>query len=252
MILARLRDILGRSGWSATGADRISSNTPCWWRCWALCRGRSGSRDSNRDQHSVFSVEYRHPGPLAAPKSWRGLLRFLCPWLFRSRPSLRSSSRSLAAVIDVRTRRIPNILTFGAALCACLLHVSTRRALRASALSVAGWLIGVAIFFPFFALGGMGGGDVKLVGAIGACLGPMGALHVALGAAVAGGAVAVLVTLRSGYFGTCVANVGRLIDFWRAHGLTPMPDLTLSSGSGPRLAYAVPILIGTVGALWFG
>ena len=30
-----------------------------------------------------------------------------------------------------------------------------------------------------------------------------------------------------------------------------MPDLTLSSGSGPRLAYAVPILIGTLGALWF-
>jgi prepilin peptidase CpaA len=156
----------------------------------------------------------------------------------------------VAAVVDVRTRRIPNILTFGAALCACLLHVSTG-ATYGLGVAVAGWVIGVAIFFPFFALGGMGAGDVKLVGAIGACLGPAGALHVAIGAAVAGGVVAVLVTLRRGYFGTAVANLGRLIGFWRTHGLKPMPGLTLSSGSGPRLAYAVPILIGTVGTVWF-
>ena len=55
--------------------------------------GGGGSRDSNRDQHRVFRVEYRHPGPLAAPKSRCGLLRFRCPWPFRSRPSLRSSWR---------------------------------------------------------------------------------------------------------------------------------------------------------------
>jgi len=156
----------------------------------------------------------------------------------------------LAAVFDVKTRRIPNILTFGTALCAGLLHIWTEGG-PGLGLSVAGWFVGVAIFFPFFALGGMGAGDVKLVGAIGACLGPTGALYVALGAALAGGAVAVLVTLRRGYLGTTIGNVGRLIGFWRVHGLRPMPDLTLSSGSGPRLAYAVPILIGTVGTLWF-
>jgi prepilin peptidase CpaA len=157
---------------------------------------------------------------------------------------------ALAAVVDVRTKRIPNILTFGGALCACLLQWATDGT-RGLALSVAGALIGAVIFLPFFALGGMGAGDVKLVGAIGACLGPLGALHVAFGAAVAGGVLAILMTLRSGYFGTSVANLGRLIAFWRTHGFTPLPDLTLSEGSGPRLAYAVPILIGTLGALWF-
>ena len=107
---------------------------------------------------------------------------------------------------------------------------------------MAGWLIGVAIFFPFFALGGMGGGDVKLVGAIGACLGPMGALHVALGAAVAGGVVAVLVTLRSGYFGTCVANVGRLIGFWRdaRTDADARSDAVFGLGTASRLRRADP------------
>jgi prepilin peptidase CpaA len=156
----------------------------------------------------------------------------------------------LASVADVRTRRIPNALTFGTALFAIALQTWIDGT-RGLGLSLAGWLVGVAIFFPIFALGGMGAGDVKLVGALGACLGPLGALHVALGAAIAGGLLAVLVTLRIGYFSRAVANLWRLFGFWRTHGLTPMPDLTLAAGSGPRLAYAVPILIGTVGALWF-
>jgi prepilin peptidase CpaA len=156
---------------------------------------------------------------------------------------------AIAAVFDLKTKRIPNVLTFGGALCGCLLQASTDGT-RGLGLAIAGWLIGVLLFFPFFALGGMGAGDVKLVGAIGACLGPLGALHVALGAAIAGGVVAVMVSLRHGYFATSIGNLRRLFGFWFTHGLTPMPDLTLSSGSGPRLAYAVPILIGTLGALW--
>lgn len=155
----------------------------------------------------------------------------------------------LAAVTDLRTRRIPNVLTFAAAGSAVLLHLSTDGA-RGLGLATVGWLIGIALFLPFFVLGGMGAGDVKLVGALGACLGPLGALHIALGAALAGGAVAVVLTLRSGYFATAVANLFWLFGFWRTNGLRPMPELTLASGSGPRLAYAVPILIGTLGAIW--
>ena len=97
----------------------------------------------------------------------------------------------------------------------------------------------------------MGAGDVKLVGAIGACLGPAGALHVAFGAAIAGGVLAVAMSLTQRIFRDCRRQSGRLFGFWRTHGLAPMPDLTLAAGSGPRLAYAVPILIGTLGALWF-
>jgi hypothetical protein len=62
--------------------------------------------------------------------------------------------------------------------------------------------------------------------------------------------VAVLLALRSGYLATAVGNVVALLAFWRINGLAPMPELTLASGSGPRLAYAVPILIGTLGAIW--
>ena len=38
--------------------------------------------------------------------------------------------------------------------------------------------------------------------------------------------------------------------FWRIEGLKAAPEMTLSSHSGPRLAYAVPVLAGLVLTLW--
>ena len=92
----------------------------------------------------------------------------------------------VAALWDLRTRRIPNLLTFGAALAALLVNAYLS-GLTGLGWSIAGWLVGVAFFFPFFALGGMGAGDVKLLAALGAWLGPALAVWVALFSLIAGG-----------------------------------------------------------------
>ena len=47
-------------------------------------------------------------------------------------------------------------------------------------LSLGGWLVGCALFLPWFLLRGMGAGDVKLLAALGAWLGPRDALWIAL------------------------------------------------------------------------
>ena len=73
----------------------------------------------------------------------------------------------MACVTDVRSLRIPNVLTFGAAGAAILFQLFTAGP-QAALLSVAGWLVGVLLFAPVFALGGLGAGDLKLLGAIGA------------------------------------------------------------------------------------
>jgi prepilin peptidase CpaA len=155
----------------------------------------------------------------------------------------------VAAGWDVATRRIPNALTFGAALAAFAAHAWIG-GWPGAAMALAGWAAGVALFFPVFALGGMGAGDVKLLGAVGAWLGPLAAVWVALYSGIAGGLLGVIVALCSGYLGQAITNVWSLLMYWRIFGIKPAPALTLSTHRGPRLAYAVPVLAGLMVTVW--
>ena len=150
---------------------------------------------------------------------------------------------------DLRTRRIPQALTLGGALAGLVFH-SMNGGWSAGLGSGVGWTVGIAIFFVPFALGGLGAGDVKLLGAIGAWLGPMNAVWVGLYAGAAGGVLAIFVALTKGYLFQAVGNVGVMLAYWRIHGVRPLPEITLEHSRGPRLAYAVPILAGTMVTLW--
>jgi prepilin peptidase CpaA len=150
---------------------------------------------------------------------------------------------------DLRTRRIPQLLTLGGAASAFLFHFVTGgwEGLGASA---AGWGVGLAIFIVPFALGGLGAGDVKLLGALGAWLGPVSVVWLGLYAGIAGGIMAVLVSLAAGYLARAVSNIWLLLTHWAVNGVKPLHELTLDQSKGPRLAYACPILAGTVVTLW--
>jgi prepilin peptidase CpaA len=155
----------------------------------------------------------------------------------------------IACVWDLRTRRIPNVLTLGAAALAIAVHVADA-GVSGVMTSVGGWLVGMAVLFTMYALGGMGAGDVKLLGALGAWLGPIDAIWLALYTGIAGGVIALVVATMRGYLRQACGNVGLLLMYWRLAGIRPMAELTLESSDGPRLAYAVPILAGTMATVW--
>src|SRR3954468_12609902 len=98
----------------------------------------------------------------------------------------------VACLFDLHRRRIPNALTFGAAV-AALVTASVTGGLPALGASVGGWAVCLAIWVPLYALGGMGAGDVKLMAAIGAWLGIIDGVHAALYAGIAGAVLAVIV-----------------------------------------------------------
>ena len=154
-----------------------------------------------------------------------------------------------ACVWDIRTRRIPNVLTFGAAAAAAIFAL-LQHGMPGLGWSAAGWLTGLALFFPFFALRGMGAGDVKLLGALGAWLGPLNVLYLATFAAIAGGIMAIVVVLSHGVLGRTLSNVWLLLTTWRVNGLRPVDGLTLETSRGPKLAYAIPITAGALATLW--
>jgi len=151
----------------------------------------------------------------------------------------------LACGFDLRTRRIPNLLTFGGAALA-FVYAVTMNGFGGFLTSVEGWGVGLAIFLPMFLLGGMGAGDVKLLACLGAWVGPQGAFWMAIYAMVAGGVMGIIVALATGYARQAVSNVWMLLSYWRVMGIKPLPSLTLEHGRGPRLPYAIPIAAGAV------
>jgi prepilin peptidase CpaA len=156
---------------------------------------------------------------------------------------------SIACVTDVRSRRIPNVLTFGGAAAGLMFHAAfpTGSGLLPAA---EGWLAGAVVLFIPFALGGLGAGDVKLLAALGAWLGPSEIIRAAMYAALAGGVLALVVALARGYLRTALSNIWLLLSHWSVAGIGPVHELSLEGSTGPRLAYAIPIFVGLVVTVW--
>ena len=154
-----------------------------------------------------------------------------------------------ASAIDWTTRRIPNALTFGAA-AAGLAFAAATGGLEALGWSAAGFGVGIALFLPLFALRAMGGGDVKLLGAFGAWLGPALVCWVAVYGAIAGGIVALPLIVWRGRFRATMVNLWALVTHWRVAGLKPHPVVTLENPEAVRMPYALPISLGALATLW--
>jgi len=91
------------------------------------------------------------------------------PWLFVIAVFLFTL---MAGVSDVRTRRLPNWLTVPAFVAGLVFHTVTG-GWNGLGLSLAGFGTGFGILLVLWMIGGGGGGDVKLMGALGAWLGPV-------------------------------------------------------------------------------
>jgi len=155
----------------------------------------------------------------------------------------------VACVVDLRTRRIPNALTLGAAAGALVFHAASG-GWAGLGRAAAGGAVGGALFLPFFLLRGLGGGDVKLLAALGAWFGPAGAVTLALWSMIAGGPMALVVAAWRGYAKQAIANVRSLVLFWRVMGFAPHPAISLDQPGSPRLPYSLPIAVGVMVTLW--
>jgi prepilin peptidase CpaA len=88
-----------------------------------------------------------------------------------------------AAISDLKTRRLPNWLNVSAFAAAVIVH-TVFNGLTGLGFSLLGFATGFGILFVLWLIGGGGGGDVKLMGAVGAWLGAALTLKVFLVSAV--------------------------------------------------------------------
>jgi prepilin peptidase CpaA len=152
----------------------------------------------------------------------------------------------VATVVDIRSRRIPNVLTAAMAGIGVGLAATGLSGLSFGA-SLAGFALGLALMMPGHMLGATGAGDVKLMAAVGAIVGPVVVVSAFLFTAVAGGVLAVVVAARRRRLADTLAGAGRLI---AAPGEAPAE--IRSAGTSSRFAYGPAIAIGSVLAVLLG
>jgi prepilin peptidase CpaA len=154
-------------------------------------------------------------------------------------------------IVDLRKARIPNLLTVPAALFGLGLNLAAAGG-SGVVHSGAGLLTGLAVFLPFYLAGGFGGGDVKAMAAVGAFLGPKGALLAAAFTLVAGAVGALLVLASLGEHAALRALIRRwsLAAFaaWTTHTL-PRTAAPADDATQRRFPYGLAIACGTVVAL---
>lgn len=146
----------------------------------------------------------------------------------------------VATVVDIRSRRIPNALTATMAGVGVGLAAAGASGVSLGA-SMLGFALGLVLMLPGHAIGATGAGDVKLMAAVGAIVGPALVVSAFLFTAIAGGVLAIAVAFRRQRLGATLAGTGRLI--------TARPDARKeirAAGTLNRFAYGPAIAIGSM------
>ena len=151
----------------------------------------------------------------------------------------------VACISDVRARRVPNRLNAVLALSGLCYTVATHPVFSGIGIALGGLAIGLVIWFPSYALGLLGAGDVKLAVAAGMWLGPMRTFEAAIIGGIIGGALALVWMLRfRGVRGTATS-------LWVASAL---PRTLVQRRVGPttreHVPYSVALSLGIAIAAW--
>jgi prepilin peptidase CpaA len=156
-----------------------------------------------------------------------------------------------AALSDLATRRIPNMLLLLAWMVALPLRAASGAPGAALADSLLGAATGLLLFLPLYLLRGMAAGDVKLMATVGAFAGPAVAFQIVVMTWCAGGAMALVLLVCRGRMRAALANLGGLLRplLMRAAGIPAVaePPARPSVGSMP---YGLAIALGTMFVLW--
>lgn len=106
--------------------------------------------------------------------------------------------------------KIPNKLTYPAALVGLALHLLAVRPLTSAlAEGFGGFLLGFGVLFVGFLFGGIGGGDVKAAGALGALTGLQTTAYGLLYSGLVGGMLAFATLIWKGKFFSGMRRIGR-------------------------------------------
>lgn len=156
-----------------------------------------------------------------------------------------------AVATDLSNHRIPNLLLMPALSLALMLHATTG-GVDGLIAAAGGFTLGLAMLLPLYVIGGMGAGDIKLLGVVGSFLGPWGAVVAGLATMMAGAVFGITIIVWQ--------RVSPVLELQTTQFLSPrdaeahQSAVSHSLGGEHRVTnipYAPAIAAGTVAALWY-
>ncbi|RYE75857.1 MAG: prepilin peptidase [Oxalobacteraceae bacterium] len=149
----------------------------------------------------------------------------------------------LAVRSDLGAHRIPNPLVAWGTLSALAASMAPDGIGLAPAL--AGFFLGLLALLPLYVLRALGAGDVKLMAAVGAFIGPQSLPLALLATFIAGGFMTVLVALHHGTARRLMRNVrDMLCSAWWRLACRETPALEPAPISAGKMPYALAIAVG--------
>lgn len=148
------------------------------------------------------------------------------------------------ALFDVRSKRVPNWLTYSGILLALAARLSFTGFYGFESGVESAIVGGGAMLLLFFA-GGVGGGDVKLMAAVCAWAGAAQVIVLMLASAISGGVLAAGALIVTHSVGRTLRNSGELVLHHMASGIQPHPTINVYQPGTLRVPFGLAIAMGT-------
>ncbi|MBY4675731.1 A24 family peptidase [Marinobacterium arenosum] len=149
----------------------------------------------------------------------------------------------VAVVADLRSHRIPNLLTLSAVVMGIGLQTYFLES-RGLMAAVFGLMAGLVLFLPLYLKGAMGAGDVKLLAAIGCFVGPLAVLLAACFSLIAAVFYSLALMAVKGELFTTLRR------YWTVFALRYYVPPGKSEVAAQRIPFAAAIAAGTLVQLW--
>jgi prepilin peptidase CpaA len=150
----------------------------------------------------------------------------------------------LAAAADWRTRKIPNWLTVPGILAGITLRTVISGWPGAKA-SLEGVGLALALLLPLVLLRALGAGDWKLMGAVGAFMGPILFLFILLGSLLASGLMSVIQMIKTKRVKETSKNIVDLVRGFGVFGFRPNPKISLDNPKLLKIPFGVAVAAST-------
>lgn len=155
----------------------------------------------------------------------------------------------ISLITDIRSRRILNIVTIPSIIFG-IIYFSITQGWNGTLFSILGLFVGIGVLIIPYFLGGMGAGDVKLMGAIGALMGTSFVFYSFVFTALIGGVISVLLIIKNrGLRVSFKLIIYNLVFFQKS--IVSMVSNNNKENS-ITFPYGVPIVLGTFCSLLWG